>query len=87
MRIYDEFKSSFITIAFLMYIFFISGLIINFLQLCSCLIWPFNKELYRKINCYLALGIWSRKSSSSSYLQEIFFYSRIYIRGSMVVEK
>ncbi|CAF1055730.1 unnamed protein product [Adineta ricciae] len=42
------------------YIFFVSGLIINFLQLCSCIIWPFNKELYRKINCYLALGIWSQ---------------------------
>jgi lysophosphatidic acid acyltransferase/lysophosphatidylinositol acyltransferase len=61
MRICDEIKSSFITVAFLGYIFLVSGLIINFLQLCSCIIWPFNKELYRKVNCYLALGIWSRK--------------------------
>ncbi|CAF1528436.1 unnamed protein product [Rotaria magnacalcarata] len=37
-----------------------NGLIINFLQLCSCVIWPFSKELYRKINCFLALGIWSQ---------------------------
>ena len=64
MRIYDEFKSMFITISFLAYVFFVSGLLVNFLQLCSCLIWPFSKELYRKINCYLALGIWSRKSIS-----------------------
>ncbi|CAF0979391.1 unnamed protein product [Rotaria sordida] len=60
MRIYDEFKSMFITLGFLGYIFLASGLIINFLQLCSCVIWPFSKELYRKINCYLALGIWSQ---------------------------
>ena len=61
MGIVNEIKSSFIVIAFLGYIFLVSGLIINFLQLCSCLIWPFNRELYRKINCYLALGIWSRE--------------------------
>ncbi|CAF3249312.1 unnamed protein product [Rotaria socialis] len=60
MHIYDEFKSSFIIIFFLSYIFFVSGLIINVLQLCSCIIWPFNKALFRKINCYLALGIWSQ---------------------------
>ena len=60
MKIINEIKSSFITIAFLGYIFIVSGLIINFLQLCSCIIWLFNKELYRKVNCYLALGIWSQ---------------------------
>ncbi|CAF1173200.1 unnamed protein product [Rotaria sordida] len=59
MHIYNEFKSSFIIVAFLGYIFLVSGLIINFLQLCSCIIWPFSKELYRKMNRYLALGIWS----------------------------
>ncbi|CAF1393640.1 unnamed protein product [Rotaria sp. Silwood1] len=42
---------------FLSYTCLVSGLIINFLQLCSCLIWPFNKQLFRKISCYLALAI------------------------------
>ncbi|CAF1052840.1 unnamed protein product [Rotaria sp. Silwood1] len=60
MSIYNEFKSMFIVVGFHGYVFLISGLIINFLQLCSCIIWPFNKELYRKVNCYLALGIWSQ---------------------------
>ncbi|CAF1565372.1 unnamed protein product [Rotaria sp. Silwood1] len=60
MHIYNEFKSTFIVIFFLGYIFLVSGLIINFFQLCSCIIWPFNKPLFRKINCYLALGIWSQ---------------------------
>ena len=61
MRLYDAVKSMFITICFLGYVFIVSGLIINFLQLCSCLIWPFSKQLYRKVNCFLALAIWSRK--------------------------
>ncbi|CAF3962053.1 unnamed protein product [Rotaria sp. Silwood2] len=60
MHFYTEVKSSFIIVAFLGYIFLVSGLIINFLQLCSCIIWPFNKELYRKVNRYLALSIWSQ---------------------------
>ncbi|CAF3334077.1 unnamed protein product [Rotaria sp. Silwood2] len=60
MHIYNEFKSLFIIVAFLGYIFLFSGLIINFLQLCSCVIWSFNKELYRKINHYLALDISSQ---------------------------
>ncbi|CAF1646271.1 unnamed protein product [Adineta ricciae] len=29
-------------------------------HLCSCIIWPFSKELYRKVNCFLALSIWSQ---------------------------
>jgi hypothetical protein len=65
MNISNEFKSSFVIIVF-SYIFLVSGLIINFLQLCSCIIWPFNKQLFRKINCYLALGIWSREYCSFS---------------------
>jgi len=73
MRIYDEFKSMFITVCFLSYVFLISGLIINFLQLCSCVIWPFNKELYRKINCYLALGIWSREYYKNSSLFKNYY--------------
>ena len=60
MRLYDEIKSMFITLCFFSYVFLISGLLVNFVQLCSCAIWPFSKQLYRKINCYLALAIWSR---------------------------
>ncbi len=76
MRIYDEFKSMFITICFLSYVFLISGLIVNFLQLCSCVIWPFSKELYRKINSYLALGIWCRKYYNF-YRIEIIIFKKI----------
>ncbi|CAF1179516.1 unnamed protein product [Rotaria sordida] len=74
MHIYNEFKSSFIIVTFLGYIFLVSGLIINFLQLCSCIIWPFSKELYRKINRYLALGIWSLNYTTKT----TFFHCPLY---------
>ncbi|CAF0837496.1 unnamed protein product [Rotaria sp. Silwood1] len=46
---------------FLAYIFLVSGLIVNLLQLLSaCFIWPFNRALYRKINYHLATIIWSQ---------------------------
>ncbi|UJR37543.1 hypothetical protein I4U23_030245 [Adineta vaga] len=51
----------------------VSGIVINFLQLCSCVIWPFSKELYRKINCFLALGIWSLLSDLCEFLEFTFF--------------
>ena len=89
MNIYDELKSLFITvtISFLAYIFFVSGLIVNFLQLCSCAIWPFNRELYRKINCHLAVCIWSRAYALVSTFRAIPSRSRIYLLGTMVVEQ
>ncbi|KAH9500614.1 1-acyl-sn-glycerol-3-phosphate acyltransferase delta [Bulinus truncatus] len=42
------------------YIFIMSGLIVTFLMLCSCIIWPFNRHLYRKINVHLAYAHWSQ---------------------------
>ncbi|GFO33373.1 1-acyl-sn-glycerol-3-phosphate acyltransferase 3 [Plakobranchus ocellatus] len=42
------------------YIFIGSGLVVTFLMLCSCIIWPFNKHLYRKINVNLAYAHWSQ---------------------------
>lgn len=42
------------------YIFVMSGLVVTFLMLCSCLIWPFNRRLYRKINVNLAYIHWSQ---------------------------
>jgi hypothetical protein len=72
MHFYDEIKSSFIIIIFLSYIFLVSGLIVNFFQLCSCIIWPFNKALFRKINCYLALGLWSREYYYYHFMRTLF---------------
>ncbi|XP_070567898.1 1-acyl-sn-glycerol-3-phosphate acyltransferase gamma-like isoform X2 [Ptychodera flava] len=42
------------------YTFIVSGIIINLLQCCSLVIWPFHKNLYRRINCTLANQHWSQ---------------------------
>lgn len=42
------------------YIYLVSGLLVNFLQLCSMVIWPFNKSLYRKVNWCLVRSYWSQ---------------------------
>jgi lysophosphatidic acid acyltransferase/lysophosphatidylinositol acyltransferase len=46
---------------FIGYCFIISGLIMNFAQLLTYIfIWPFSKQLYRKINYALGTLLWSR---------------------------
>ena len=58
-----QLKELMIVQLFLGYVFVVSGLTVNLLQfLSSCLIWPLNRPLYRKINYHLATIIWSRKS-------------------------
>uniref|UniRef100_A0A8C1B7R9 1-acylglycerol-3-phosphate O-acyltransferase 3 n=1 Tax=Cyprinus carpio carpio TaxID=630221 RepID=A0A8C1B7R9_CYPCA len=42
------------------FVFVVSGLIINFTQLCTCVLWPINKQLYRKINTRLSYSLWSQ---------------------------
>ncbi|XP_041061895.1 1-acyl-sn-glycerol-3-phosphate acyltransferase delta isoform X2 [Carcharodon carcharias] len=53
-------KSQFICHLLICYIFVVTGLIINLLQLCTLIIWPINKQLYRRINCRLAYCIASQ---------------------------
>ncbi|KAG8444474.1 hypothetical protein GDO86_009592 [Hymenochirus boettgeri] len=53
-------KSQFLCHLFISYVFIGTGLIVNFIQLFTLLIWPFNKQLYRKINCRLAYCISSQ---------------------------
>lgn len=54
-------KSQFICHLLICYIFIVSGLIINFIQLFTLILWPINKQLFRRINCRLAYCISSRK--------------------------
>lgn len=64
-------KSQFICHLLICYIFIVSGLIINFIQLFTLILWPINKQLFRKINCRLAYCISSRKIS--------FFFLSIFV--------
>ncbi|XP_071754120.1 1-acyl-sn-glycerol-3-phosphate acyltransferase delta [Centroberyx gerrardi] len=53
-------KSQFLCHLILCYVFLVSGLIINLLQLCTLPLWPLNKQLFRRINCRLAYSISSQ---------------------------
>ncbi|KAJ8252953.1 hypothetical protein GJAV_G00207550 [Gymnothorax javanicus] len=53
-------KSLFILQLLIGFVFVVSGLIINFIQLCTCVLWPFNKQLYRRINCRMSYSLWSQ---------------------------
>ncbi|XP_069463794.1 1-acyl-sn-glycerol-3-phosphate acyltransferase delta isoform X2 [Ambystoma mexicanum] len=53
-------KTQFLCHLFICYVFIATGLIVNFIQLFTLLILPFNKNLYRKINCRLSYCIASQ---------------------------
>uniref|UniRef100_A0AC11CQC2 1-acylglycerol-3-phosphate O-acyltransferase 4 n=1 Tax=Ovis aries TaxID=9940 RepID=A0AC11CQC2_SHEEP len=53
-------KSHFLCHLIFCYVFIASGLIINTIQLCTLLLWPVNKQLFRKINCRLSYCVSSR---------------------------
>ncbi|XP_030905712.1 1-acyl-sn-glycerol-3-phosphate acyltransferase delta isoform X1 [Melopsittacus undulatus] len=53
-------KSQFICHLLICYIFIVSGLIINFIQLFTLILWPINKQLFRRINCRLSYCISSQ---------------------------
>ena len=62
MGLFAEVKTWWISHLLLFYIVLVSGLIANFLMLLTMIfVWPFNKELYRKIVVYLGYSWWSRK--------------------------
>uniref|UniRef100_A0A8C9A9U2 1-acylglycerol-3-phosphate O-acyltransferase 4 n=1 Tax=Prolemur simus TaxID=1328070 RepID=A0A8C9A9U2_PROSS len=56
-------KSQFLCHLVFCYVFIASGLIINTIQLFTLVLWPINKQLFRKINCRLSYCISSRLQS------------------------
>ncbi|XP_010634754.1 1-acyl-sn-glycerol-3-phosphate acyltransferase gamma isoform X2 [Fukomys damarensis] len=53
-------KTQFIVHLLIGFVFVVSGLVINFIQLCTLVLWPINKQLYRHVNCRLAYSLWSQ---------------------------
>nr|KAF6477085.1 1-acylglycerol-3-phosphate O-acyltransferase 3 [Molossus molossus] len=53
-------KTQFILHLLIGFVFVVSGLVINFTQLCTLVLWPVNKQLYRRLNCRLAYSLWSQ---------------------------
>ncbi|KAJ8793612.1 hypothetical protein J1605_003620 [Eschrichtius robustus] len=54
-------KTQFVVHLLIGFVFVVSGLIINSVQLCTLVLWPVNKQLYRRLNCRLAYSLWSRE--------------------------
>ncbi|CAF94227.1 unnamed protein product, partial [Tetraodon nigroviridis] len=59
-------KSLFVLQLLMGFVFVVSGLIINFIQLCTCVLWPINRQLYRRINCRLSYSLWSREAGDDA---------------------
>ncbi|XP_012672439.2 1-acyl-sn-glycerol-3-phosphate acyltransferase delta isoform X2 [Clupea harengus] len=53
-------KSQFLCHLLLCYVFLVSGLLVNLLQLCTLPLWAINRQLARKINCRLGYCISSQ---------------------------
>ncbi|XP_051937286.1 1-acyl-sn-glycerol-3-phosphate acyltransferase delta isoform X1 [Hippocampus zosterae] len=53
-------KRHFLSHLFICYVFLVSGLIINLLQLCTLPLWLLNKQLARKFNCRFAYTVSSQ---------------------------
>ncbi|XP_006227918.1 1-acyl-sn-glycerol-3-phosphate acyltransferase delta isoform X1 [Rattus norvegicus] len=53
-------KSQFLCHLVFCYVFIASGLIVNAIQLCTLVIWPINKQLFRKINARLCYCVSSQ---------------------------
>lgn len=60
-------KTQFIVHLLIGFVFVVSGLIINFIQLCTLVLWPINKQFYRRVNCRLAYSLWSREYTSRGW--------------------
>lgn len=54
-------KSQFLCHLIICYVFVVSGLIVNLLQVCTLPLWVVNKQLARRINVGLIYCIASRK--------------------------
>lgn len=59
-------KSQFLCHLFICYVFVMSGLIVNLLQLCTLPLWLVDKQLARKVNIRLGYCVSSRKWKCSN---------------------
>lgn len=61
-------KTQFMVHLLIGFVFVVSGLVINFVQLCTLVLWPVNKQLYRRLNCRLAYSLWSRECACAAHV-------------------
>jgi hypothetical protein len=75
------FKRQILVQIYMFCLFLISGLIVNFVQLLSCIIWPFNKKLYRRVNRFLASCFWSGNDFNNFTKIIIVFILKILLKN------
>lgn len=61
MGLWQVLKSQFLCHLIICYVFLVSGLIINVVQICTLPLWLLNKQLARRINVRLGYCVSSRK--------------------------
>lgn len=61
-------KTQFVVHLLIGFVFVVSGLLINSIQLCTLVLWPLSKQLYRRLNCRLAYSLWSRECARAARL-------------------
>ncbi len=59
-------KSQFLCHLIICYVFLVSGIIINLLQVCTLPLWWVNKQLARRLNIRLAYSISSREYGAAT---------------------
>ena len=62
MGLWQVLKSQFLCHLIICYVFLVSGLIVNMVQICTLPLWLLNKQVARRINIRLGYCISSRKS-------------------------
>lgn len=66
MGLWQVLKSQFLCHLFICYVFLVSGLIINAVQICTLPLWLLDKQLARRINVRLGYCVSSRKLAPPS---------------------
>lgn len=61
MGFWQGLKSQFLCHLIICYVFLVSGLIINLVQICTLPLWLLNKQVARRVNIRLGYCISSRK--------------------------
>lgn len=64
MGLWQVLKSQFLCHLIICYVFLVSGLIVNVVQICTLPLWLLNKQLARRVNIRLGYCISSRKFCS-----------------------
>lgn len=76
MGLWQVLKSQFLCHLIICYVFLVSGLIINVVQICTLPLWLLNKQLARRVNVRLGYCVSSRKLALSRRSLQVSVHAR-----------